>query len=58
MTEGSWPEWFTVSGPVAGLTWARLPKGTETPLRPVMWSRFSAERSRWYWGSSSITTQY
>ena len=58
VTEGSWPEWFTVSGPVPGVTLARLPSGTDTPWRPVMWSRFRAERSRWYSGSSSITTQY
>ena len=47
-----------MSGPTDGVTCARLPSGTETPSRPVRCSRFIAERSRWYWGSSSITTQY
>ncbi len=41
-----------------GVTRASEPSGTETPLRPVMCSRSSAARSRWYCGSSSITTQY
>src|SRR3954453_7108155 len=58
VTDGNWPEWLTVSGPVDWVTRARLPRGTDTPCRPLMWSMLMAERSRWYWGSSSITTQY
>jgi hypothetical protein len=27
VTDGSWPEWFTVSGPTSGVTWASAVSG-------------------------------
>src|SRR5665647_3609206 len=58
VTEGICPEWFTVAGPVVGDTLASDPKGTRSPEAEWTYSSPSASRFFWYWGSSSITTQY
>ena len=46
VTEGSCPEWLMVSGPVPGVTAARLASGTSVPEGALIDSSCSAERSR------------
>src|ERR1043166_815299 len=57
VTDGSCPEWFTVSGPTLDVIVASEASGTRVPVCERMYSRLRAERSCWYSGSSSITTQ-
>src|SRR5881227_3807619 len=58
VTAGSCPEWFTVSGPTVVVRVASDASGISVPVLERMYSRLSADRSCWFWGSSSITTQY
>src|SRR5438874_10455934 len=58
VTDGSCPAWFTVSGPTLEPRVASDASGTSVPFWERMYSRLSAERSCWYWGRSSMTTQY
>ena len=58
VTDGSCPEWLTVSGPTLEVRVASEASGTSGPRAERMYNRLSAERSCWYSGSSSITTQY
>src|SRR5215467_5201979 len=57
VTDGNWPEWFTVTGPTVYLKLATVLSGTSGP-RDRTQSFPSASTSCWNSGSSSITTQY
>src|SRR5712692_76228 len=58
VTDGNWPEWVTVSGPTLEPSVARDASGTRPLVCDLMYSRLRADRSCWYSGSSSISTQY
>src|SRR5262245_56071382 len=58
VTDGSWPEWFTVTGPTVYLNFATVLSGTSGPRDERTHSFPSASTSCWYSGSNSITTQY
>src|SRR5690242_12420352 len=58
VTAGTWPAWFTDRGPRLAVSFATAPKGTRDPDAERTYSMFRAERSFWYWGSSSMITQY
>ena len=58
VTDGSWPLWFTLSGPTSGVAVATAVSGTSAPFWERMLSRLSAAGSRWYCGNSSRITQY
>src|SRR5215471_532234 len=58
VTEGSWPEWFTVTGPTEYLKCATVLSGTSGPRDDRTQSLPRASTSAWYSGKSSITTQY
>ena len=47
VTDGSCPEWLTVSGPTLDVRVASEASGTSGPLRERMYNRLSAERSCW-----------
>src|SRR6266704_2487840 len=46
VTEGSCPEWLTVSGPTLEPSVARDASGTRLPVCDLMYSRVRADRSR------------
>ncbi len=58
VTDGSWPEWFTVTGPTEYVNLATAPSGTSGPRVDLTQSFPSASTSCWNCGSSSMTTQY
>ena len=58
VTDGSCPEWFTVTGPTVYRNFATVLSGTSGPRDDRTHSLPSASTSCWYSGSSSITTQY
>src|ERR1035437_2955841 len=58
VTDGSCPEWFTVTGPTEYVNFATALSGTSGPRVERTQSLPSASTSCWYFGSSSITTQY
>src|SRR4029077_5604073 len=58
VTAGTWPAWFTDSGPRLAVSFATAPSGTREPVAERTYSMLSADRSRWYWGASSMMTQY
>src|SRR5256885_10165504 len=58
VTDGSCPEWLTVSGPTLDVIVASDASGTGVPFWERIYSRLKAERSCWYSGRSSMTTQY
>src|SRR5882762_10854984 len=58
VTDGSWPLWFTLSGPTSLDADATDVSGTRLPACERRYRRLSAEGSRWYSGSSSRITQY
>ncbi len=58
VTDGSCPEWFTLSAPAVCVMRATALSGTSVPLFERTYSRLIADRSSWYCGRSSITTQY
>src|SRR5688572_7316576 len=58
VTAGTWPEWFTLSGPTAVEKRATVDSGTSSPRLERTERRRSAEGSRWYSGSTSRITQY
>ena len=58
VTDGSCPEWFTVTGPTVYRNFATVLSGTSGPRDERTQSLPSASTSGWYSGSSSITTQY
>src|SRR5262249_24253530 len=58
VTDGSWPEWFTLSAPAVCVMVATALNGTSAPDFDRTCRSGSADRSSWYFGNSSITTQY
>src|SRR3954447_2828396 len=58
VTDGSWPEWLTLSGPTDGTSFATVSSGTSSPEAARTYSSDSACGLPWYCGSSSITTWY
>src|SRR3954462_7846758 len=58
VTEGSWPLWFTLSGPTSLEAEATDVSGTRFPFWERKYRSCSADGSRWYSGSSSRITQY
>src|SRR5438309_10836181 len=58
VTDGSWPEWFTVTGPTLFTNFATVLRGTSGPRFDRTQSLPNEGLSLWYCGSSSITTQY
>src|SRR5947209_660983 len=58
VTDGSWPEWFTVTGPTLFTNLATVLSGTSGPRVDRTQSLPNDGMSLWYCGSSSITTQY
>ena len=58
VTEGSCPEWLTVTGPTPSLNFATALSGTTFPCVERTQSLPSDSTSCWNSGSSSMTTQY
>src|SRR5512134_2383964 len=58
VTEGSWPRWFTSSGPRPGDSLATADRGTSAPEEERTYSRESADGSSWNRGNSSRMTLY
>ena len=47
VTEGSWPVWFTDSGPTVPFVLTTVESGTRLPAGVVRWSSERAVGSRW-----------
>src|SRR5512143_3665917 len=58
VTEGSWPRWFTRSGPTPGVSRATAESGTDNPEEDRTYNRESAAGSVWNFGRSSRMTLY
>ena len=58
VTDGSCPEWLTVSGPTLDVIVASDASGTSVAFWERIYRRLNAERSCWNSGRSSMTTQY
>ena len=58
VTDGSCPEWLTLSAPAVCVMRATALSGTSAPVLERTYSMLIADRSSWYCGKSSITTQY
>src|SRR5512141_2015616 len=58
VTEGSWPRWFTRSGPTPGVSRATEASGTDIPVEDRAYSRESAAGSVWSLGRSSRMALY
>src|SRR5690349_20198823 len=58
VTDGRCPAWLTATGPLLCVTVDTALSGTSVPFFDWTYGSDSADRSSWYCGSSSITTQY
>src|SRR6266853_5350140 len=58
VTEGSWPLWFTLSGPTSFDAVATEVSGISTPFCERRYSSFRADGARLYYGSRTRHTQY
>ena len=58
VTAGSWPTWFTDSGPRLVPTVAIVLRGTSWPAGARTYSIERAVGSLWYWGATCRITWY
>ena len=58
VTDGSWPEWLIVIGPVPFVMLDTALSGTSAPVEDCTYSIDRASGSNWYWGSNSMMTWY